>query len=675
VSCLIGWLVSLWLDLGAARVVTGSILVLLLPGLALVRLLGLLHRSPLWTLVVAGSLSPPLLAAVLVLLGRGNPHLDRLGALVVAASAGILLWPARPPRKAVEPPVPEHAAPAREDRSALLASGGFAALVALGYLSPWVRQWSDAWFHAAVFHEVIRAGVPPEFPHFAGQALPYPWLLHVSLAGARWVVSPDPFVLLAAQNVWAAFLLPLAVYLLARALGGSPPVARVSLWAAVLGLNPMGPVMLLVRALVGETRGMDALLQAIGGTNAIQTGLSYGFPFFQASLLARLWTPTAFNLAVAQVGAGAALLVEAWSFPRPRILGLLALLLCLILMWHTLTAYALAVATTVAVAAGLAGTWRRDRFGGLMRAARLALAGVAAYLAARPFLALVTLGSAGGQLMHWRLSHENLWGLGLALGPLAVAGAIGLGSVPAGTRPLVAGLLAGFLGPFLFFDLPGTAEEKLLFPLFVLLAALAGPGLTRAGSGRLGRIAVIACLAGALAASGMTATAFMQAPRSMRLLFDDGAPTGASLFTPDEQAGLRWARERSPRSAVFLQSPRMSSNEPVLVYGERRLFLGPAEFFYRAIFFPAPDRPPAPTIVWEELQRRHSLQSAVFSTRPITADTLALLRAYPWPLYVWWDSTLGGGLLSPTLAAPESGAARVVLDRPTVRLLELTRRR
>src|SRR5262249_52906336 len=166
------------------------------------------------------------------------------------------------------------------------------------------------------------------------------------------------------------------------------------------------------------------------------------------------------------------------------------------------------------------------------------------------------------------------------------------------------------------------------------------------------------------------ARGFLGDHRTPRELFTADRPPGVSLYTADEAIALRWVRERSPRGAVFLQAHRPFSNEPLLVHGERRLFLGPAEFFYRATFFPPPGMAPAPPAVWTELQGREALQIALLSGRALTPDTVALLRAYPWPLYVWQDTSLAQGRVSPTLAESDT-LARAVLVTPSVRVLEL----
>ena len=72
------------------------------------------------------------------------------------------------------------------DRTAIAMGVGLAGHRRAGLLNLGSR-WSDSWFHAAVFNEILRAGVPVQFPHFAGGPLPYPWFFHVPWSpAARW---------------------------------------------------------------------------------------------------------------------------------------------------------------------------------------------------------------------------------------------------------------------------------------------------------------------------------------------------------------------------------------------------------------------------------------------------------------------------------------------------------
>jgi len=668
-ACAAAWLLTRVPGWSALQALFGIPLVFLLPGLAVLRLLGLHERSRLWLLLASGALSLPVLGAAAGLAARvSGARPDALGIPVLLLCAVVLAWPDRAGRDDA-PDLPAEARPARDEGWILALALALAGVVALGFLNPRLAQWSDAWFHAAVFNEVVRAGVPPQYPHFAGEGLPYPWFFHLCLASCRRVVSGDPFLLMALVNLWTALLWGVGIHLLARAAGLTPRAARWSALAGVVGVNPIGSVLALLRSFTGATHGLAVLRASLANANCTMCELAFHFPCFQSGLLSRLWTPTAFNFALVMVALVVLAWLEAWERPRPRALLLFLLSLALLLHWHTLTALHLAVGIAAGTLLGLLARARRDLPGGLLRAVAIGAAAGLACLLARPYLDSVTLGVPSGSMMTPRLVRLNAGGLVFSMGPVALAALIGAWSLAPGRRAPLIGLALGLLVAFLTFDLPGAAEEKLYYPLFVVLAALSGAGIVALlDRGLPGRAAVAVVLLGGLLTAALTAWGFLGDSRPIRDLFSQ-QPERAALFTRDEAAALRWVRERSPREAVFLQHRRPNGPEPILVYGERRMFLGPAEAFYRAAFFPKGDEPPAPPAAWRELLHREALQAAVYSERALAPDTLAMLRRYPWPLYAWWDDELEAGRLSPTLR--DTSVARVVFASPTVRVLEV----
>jgi len=276
-------------------------------------------------------------------------------------------------------------------------------------------------------------------------------------------------------------------------------------------------------------------------------------------------------------------------------------------------------------------------------------------------------------MMRLRLVVPNAIGLALSMSAVAFAGALGLRRLPADRRVLVSGMVFGLLLPFLFVKLPGSAAEKFYFPLYLVLAAAAGATVAAAWSrGGWLRLGVAGVIALALGNAAVTSTAFLGDPRSLRSMFAEVRPGDPVFLTTDEAAALRWVRERLPRDAVFLQSSRPFGTEPILILGRRRLYLGMVESFYNEIQFRSPGHPSAPPAAWAELKRREALQRAVFSDRALAPDSLAMLRGFPRPLYIWWDTRLGGGVLSPALLTPE-GITRTVFETRQVRILEFVR--
>lgn len=659
------WWLAHVLHIPVVGVVAGMLLLNFVPGAALVRLLNAGGGGLAWRVAAAGALSPPLVAGIGLVAGLAGVSPGRMSWPIVVAGLIVLLLPDR------KPDPPEESPPL--ERSLLVAGAALAAFVAVALLHPRLPRWSDSWFHAAVFHEVQRAGVHPTFPHFAGMPLPYPWFFHLYLVMAAPLVHGDPFILMATVNQWTALLLPVAFYALARALGMAP---RIALWAPVvgfLGVNPFGGLILLARNLMGETRGLHFLLSEISNADSVQWGMAFHFPGFQSSWLARLWTPSAFNFALVLAAIVLTLLVRFQREPRTRTLVLFSLAMALLLHWHTLTGLQLSFGIALGMAcAGLARV-RAEGWRAFGPAVAVAAAMLAAFVATRPYLSSITLGGSGS-VVHLALGRDNLAGLVISMGPVLLAALAALPLLDERVRPLAAGAIAGFAFPMLAFDLPVQSEEKFFWPLFVLVAAIAAPTLARLREGGwISKVLLGALLMGGLLTTTLTTLGFLGDSRPMRTMFDDTQPPRAPDYTPDERAALDWIRTRSPRDAVFLQPLRRVGTEPILVHGERRVWLGFADVFYRATAFETGDRPRVPPPVWNELQHRDSLQRRAFSDDSLAAGDLVDLRSRPWPVYVWWDAFLEEGRLSPTLSDTVR-VSRLVFESPSVRILQLRNR-
>lgn len=660
------WLAARALHVEALQGAAGMLLVNLLPGLALLRLWGVADRGPAWTLLGAGTLSAPIVAGVSLAVGLAHGSIERVALPLVALSLVALSLPRRgAPHEAA----PDWARPDAADRTAIAMGVGLAAIVALGLLNPRLARWSDSWFHAAVFNEILRAGVPVEFPHFAGGPLPYPWFFHVYLVACRPLVHADPFLVMASLNVWTALLWGAAIHVLARAAGLSPRAAVASAVVAFVGVNPAGPLLFLAQGLVGETSGPAVLRQMVSDANTVLISLQWNFPMFQATWLGRLWTPTAFNFALASSAFLLALAFETWRAPSWRTTLLFAFGMTMLVHWHTLTALSVAIALAVGGVLAALPRLRDDARGALGALAGLGGGVVFAFAAAKPYLTMVTVGG-NNKVMLLALSRLNLTGLVIAGGAVLVMAALAQRELPPRARGLWTGLMVGLVLPCLFFDLPGEAEEKLFYPMFLVAVAVAGLTFERwRRGGALARAAALALVLGGVGTAAITSAGFLGDHRPLRDMVDMKHAYRAALYTPDEAAALRWVRERSPREAVFVQPLRPQGTEPILVHGGRRLFLGFAEVFYRATFFSNGSRPPIPESVWNEVKRRDAAQRAVFSDRPLAGEELAFLRTRPWPLYVWCDDSLAAGTLSPTLR--DTAVARVAFATPSVRVLEL----
>ena len=666
---LVVWVLASLAGLAWLRLMAGSLLVFLAPGLAVLRLVRAPRGPALREFVLAGALSPLLLGLTAWLVTLTGQPVALAGAAVLGLFLLVVLWPGRAAADRAGEAAPGTAGGEGTDFVVVLVGLLAAGLTAVGYLNPWVRNWSDGWAHAAIFEQIVRSGIPPQFPHFAGHPLPYPWFFHVFLASASGVIHRSPLVLMATLNIWTALLFPLAVQDLARALGARPAACRWAAIAGLVGMNPLGPAWMAAQSFLGATAGVEAWRHGMATTNGVLQALSFRFPFFQASLFGRFWTPTAFNFSIVLMGVVLRLLVTYWERPSLRQALAFALGLALLLVWHPLTALQASVGVAAGVLGALLLARQGERRSAFARAAWTALAGVAAYLLAMPYLLTATGGAGARQMLSLRLSTLNVAGLVLSMGPVFLLAVIGWLWVEPRRRGLAGGLLLGLLGFFLLMNTAGASDEKSYVPLFVLVAGLAGFTLDRMWSRStwLRAAAALFVLGGVLNA-GITARAFVGDHRPVRELFAAVRPGDPPYLTHDEEGALRWIRERTSRDAAFLQYPRSTGPEPILVLGRRPLYLGMAEALYRAVFMPRGDQPPVRAEVWQELKRREALQLAVFSDRALAADSLAMLRSSPRPLLIWWDASLGGGCLSPSLE-PAAGATREVFVSPTVRIL------
>ena len=662
---LLAFAVARALHLDALTLPIGFGIVGWVPGLALLRLLNVRIADRPTALALASALSIPVSAAITCGLAfAGVPLSAGIAGVVIASALLLLAMPTTDvDRGASSPP-------------ALVGISAVAGLLVLVMVqNPYVRNWSDAWFHVAVFNEVVARGVPPGFPHFAGESLPYPWLFHAWLGAiSRWL-SPDPTVLMAALNVFTAMTLPLVVFALARSAGARVSHAVIAAAIFLIGIHPLGGPLLLARCMIGNDAGWEALRFTLAETTRTMVTMTLGFPNFDATLWARFGTATAFNYALVIAGGCWWFASELWERPSVRLWLGFALAAASLFMWHTLTAYVMVIGLVGACGLGaLANLVARHPIRAVLQNPVLTAAGIAAgYAIAFPYLHLVTHGAGGGKLMRLTIGHEDLVALALAGGPimmLAVARLMRPSDESRATAWWAGGVIA-IASAFVIFDLPGTAEEKLFYPLMLVTAPLAGTTLAAWwGRGGWSRAVIAMTASAGLLSIGLVVFAFAHDARPLRSLFDDAPPPGVTLFTDDEARAMRWVRDQSPARAVFLQAARPTSNEPILVFGARRLFLGPAEFFYRAIFFPSGGKPPMPTETWNELLRRRRVQELVFSGSALDDSTTRSLTASRDPLYIWADARLGGGALSPTVTS-DPARFRPVLKTPQVTIYEV----
>jgi hypothetical protein len=517
---------------------------------------------------------------------------------------------------------------------AALTSAALAALLvaSVSLPVPMVRMWSDAWFHAAATIEVTRHGVPPQDPNFAGIPLYYPWVFHflIALIGAATRLSP--FHNMALLNAWAAAVTVLAAAQLTyRAFGRAA-----AQWAgaiAVLGLDPFGWLLWLIRGMVGETTGLLTMIGGLATTNGAAMSLAVLFPPSHSSLLNRFWTGTALTPAIA-LG-----VASAWSaaraLDRPSRGAWLRTLVLALSMFALHPAYA--AFATGAILIGLIVVARRaaERGTALLLISACALAAAAGVAWVRECsVPGVTTGMRPG------LYLRNLWSLLIAVGPWWVVAAPALarsrGGAAAARYAAAAALAAVAMA--LFLVLPEYNSDKLFYLAWVSLVPLIAAGYViwadRLRLPAIARVAVLAALV--LPTAGLYAIGTASDRRSPGVLVrgETAATRSQPLATGPEAAGYKFMRAQLPRDAVVIESIRPTVNEPVPVLGERRVFCGSLNVYLANHF--GDDRIPHRELLalMDEFAVRRSIQQSLFHDATLNPAQSIYLEGFSQPLYL-----------------------------------------
>ena len=546
------------------------------------------------------------------------------------------LWPRSRPAagQAAAPPEPlperGHGFPSIAALTSALLAAVLVAGVSLSV--PMVRTWSDAWFHAGATVEIVRRGVPPQDPNFAGVPFYYPWAYHFILALLGTAARLSPFHVMALANAWAAFVTVLAAAQLAYRAFGRGAAA----WAgpiALLGLNPVGWLYWVAHGAVGETRGLPAMIAQLASTNGAAMGLSHIFPPSHASMLNRFWTGTALTPAIA-LGVAAAWSV-ARALDRPSRLAWIRTLLLALALFAIHPAYAaFAVASIgLAVAAcGLADV-RQGAGLGLLSALGLATVAGAAWIRACGVPGAITT-------VHLGLYTRNLWSLLLSVGPWWVVAAPGFVVAwrggPAGRFTVAAA--AGAVAMAAAVVLPEHNTDKLFYLAWVSLAPLAAAGAVAWSDRlRLPAVARLTLLTGLiLPTAGLYTIGTASDRRSPGVLIRGDTPAARQLplATGQENGGYRFMRERLPVDAVMIEMPRPTVNEPIPVLGERRVFCGSLDIYLSNHFHGGQASSPDMMALIDEFRVRRGIQRTLFADAELSPGQTLYLTQFAMPLYL-----------------------------------------
>jgi hypothetical protein len=618
---------------------------------------------PLLMRVLVGLALGPLGAALAlapVVLAR-MPFAAALG-LMTFVWGVIAAWPG-----ARERPEPDHEVLGVPALPVALIAAALAALIAGVMVQvPFVRYWSDAWFHSGIAIEVLRHGLPPQDPNFAGIPLWYPWFFHGLLALLAAGSGLTPFALQMLLNVWAAAVLVLAAAHLAARLGG--PAAAV--WAgaiAVLGMNPLGWLVWLARAMTGDNRGLAQAFGWLHGIGPTLTNLSWGFSPTQASLLDRFWTGTALTPAIALA------LALAWSVAdalvTPSRLAWVRVFLIAVLMTAFHPAFAVVALAAMGCGLVIAATVPPAR----STAAALAVAFALTVALAYPYVRACAVPGALPPT-HAGLYVPNVWAIALGIGPWWILAIVGLlytrgPSAPARfarTALAVASLMA------LCVVLPERNSEKLVYLAWILVVPFAATGLALMNewTPRVAPSVRVLALLLMLPTSALFTLGTARETRAPGVLVRGERPETmhSPLATAAEGAAWRMLRDQTHPDAVILEPPGATVNDAAPVLGERRAFCGALDVYLSNHFGGRPwgadtsvagvaaavATPVAPALasVRDEFLVRRGIQRTLYGGGALTPVQRGYLDTFEVPLYLWvprdgvsaavWDS-LGNG--------------------------------
>lgn len=562
-ACLVGAhlaATSLGLDLVARPL--ALIAVLLAPGVSWVLALGS-TRWRLGSLLYYSAVTTPvlLLGAGMLAGGQAEQGLLLLDILSLAA----LAWASFRPSMIDAPRRPSGAAWAALALCATVAAGTA--------LSPAFRASYHGLLHSSIVYEILRGGIPPENPYFAGEPLHYYWGFHLIAALLVEALDIDPLAAFALLRCFTAAALPLAVARLGRRCAPRRLNAATAALAGMVGLNALGWLLLLPRS--GE---------------ALRLWREAANPLSLLSLMT--W---GFNRRLA---AGLTIVLNLSGFATGLALGLVAAEQAALAArgkgWKSLAAAALLIAAAVVVnplgggcgllilaGIGLGSLWasRSKRWN---PAALAGLgAGAAGFVAAVPYL----LHIAGGETRTLAaLAAPRLWQTGWVLGPLALlalpvlATAHRRGTLRRWWPLLLAAALPAAGG--LLLSLPAQDDYYLLraaaLPLGLVAAAALRIRARRWRGPKLAAVLLFLLLPGAI-----TSAAYLAAARRP-------LPVGAAerdlLLLPasrDETRAYTFLRDETPPDAVVLERfsesqlsflPAQGADVPV--FGQRAEYLG-----------------------------------------------------------------------------------------------------
>jgi len=481
--------ISLFVPLYAPlQIVSGVIQSFVLPGLVLLFLLG--DRDRPWTdnIFFVPLVSPVLLTLTVLLALRITGDLStslKLSSCLFYLAFIILALSGRDRFGKSVSPVPS---------SAVILSVAYGLLIALSYaLNDLLLIRSDAWYHASVTSEILSRGVPPMEPWLPDKPIRYMWMYHLFLASWKSLSGLDLFRAMGFFNIVSAFSFP---YLIARIISVFISGSRRIFWSSLISIAGLESVswiaipVVLARPFIGTVKGAAEFSRIIGNLKFDGPNMAHTLTPYIASMVNlsdKFITITSFSYSF-DLFLLVFVLFLSRDYMRKSKIGSAILFFMVILgsfLFHVIVGTALICAVIGAgILLCLLNRFVSKRPFELYPRLMPLAAAAAAAAAGLPYLASLGGTETGGgsflgEYLHFGL--RNLITIALPLLILFRPARKAVGKIfSLGKEEYV--LLASWLVPLtalnLFVDLPRGNEDKLIFPLFLLLGPMVSMEIT-----------------------------------------------------------------------------------------------------------------------------------------------------------------------------------------------------
>jgi hypothetical protein len=347
----------------------------------------------------------------------------------------------------------------------------------------------DSWYHASVTSEILARGIPPMEPWLPEQPIRYMWIYHLFLASFKRLSGLELFRAMGLFNIVIAFSFP---YLIARIISALISGSRRIFWSTLISIAGLESAswiawpLVFTRTIVGEVKGSAEISRIIGDLKFNGREMLHVLTPFGASMVNlhdKFITITAFGYSLDLFLICFIVFLSRSYIERSRTRAAI-LFFTLILgsfLFHVIIGTAL---ICTVVGAGIL-LHLFDRFvtkkpSGLYARLMPSIMAVAVAAIGLPYFASLGGTETGGGSFLGEYIHFGLRNITTILLPLLILFFASrrafrkIFSLNSDNYALMASWIIPLLALNVLVDLPTANEDKLIFPLFLLL----GPAIS-----------------------------------------------------------------------------------------------------------------------------------------------------------------------------------------------------